>query len=173
MAGGFYKLLLCKFVLQIGEGGFDAGVIDQILVALLVAGEVVTNEAKAQGAEQSIAVLLPVCWNAVSSEWSRKEGGKTMITNALSAEAVRIQNGSNHHLLKFALIRSLLTTGSRFWRLVSILSCIHPLLCSTLRSPMRRKNGAHPPLRARRAKSYIYSAPYAKRPAEHSTAHAY
>ena len=42
MAGGFYKLLLCEFVLQVGEGGFDAGVVDQILVALLVAGEVVS-----------------------------------------------------------------------------------------------------------------------------------
>src|SRR5215212_5930743 len=41
MAGGFYKRLLCEFVLQVGEGGFDAGVVDQILVALLVAGEVV------------------------------------------------------------------------------------------------------------------------------------
>ena len=41
MAGGFYKLLLCELVLQIGEGGFNAGVVDQILVALLIAGEVV------------------------------------------------------------------------------------------------------------------------------------
>src|SRR5829696_7017418 len=41
MAVGFYKRLLCEFVLQIGEGGFDAGVVDQILVALLVAGVVV------------------------------------------------------------------------------------------------------------------------------------
>ena len=42
MAGGFYNLLLCEFVLKSGEGGFDAGAIDQILVALLVAGEVVS-----------------------------------------------------------------------------------------------------------------------------------
>jgi hypothetical protein len=42
MAGGFYKLLLCELVLQVGEGGLDAGVVDQILVALLVAGEVVS-----------------------------------------------------------------------------------------------------------------------------------
>ena len=42
MAGGFYKLLLCEFVLQIGEGGLDAGVVDQILVVPLVAGEVVS-----------------------------------------------------------------------------------------------------------------------------------
>ena len=40
MAGGFYNLLLCEFVLKIGEGGFDTGTVDQILVALLVAGEV-------------------------------------------------------------------------------------------------------------------------------------
>ena len=39
---------------------------------------------------------------------------------AVSAEAVRIHNGSNHHLLKFALICSLHATGSR--RLVSIFS---------------------------------------------------
>ena len=40
MTGGFYNLLLCEFVLKSGEGGFDAGAIDQILVALLIAGEV-------------------------------------------------------------------------------------------------------------------------------------
>src|SRR5215212_3332947 len=92
MAGGFYKLLLCEFVLQVGEGGFNAGVVDQILVALLVAGEVV-----ALGPEQSIGDgLLAVCW--------MKEGPKTRILSAVSAEAVRIPNGSNHHLLKFALI---------------------------------------------------------------------
>jgi hypothetical protein len=40
MTGFFYNLLLCEVVFQIGEGGFDAGVEDQILVALIVAGEV-------------------------------------------------------------------------------------------------------------------------------------
>src|ERR671921_2293490 len=45
MAGGFYKPLLFELVLQIGEGGFDAGVVDQILVALLVAGVVVRTVA--------------------------------------------------------------------------------------------------------------------------------
>src|SRR5215208_6752436 len=46
MAGDFYKRLLCEFVLQIGESGFDAGVVDQILVALLVAGVVVRPVAR-------------------------------------------------------------------------------------------------------------------------------
>src|SRR5215216_1946925 len=50
-----------------------------------------------------------------------KEGRKTMMLDAASAEAVRIHNGSNHRLLKFALMCSLLATGSR--RLVSIFSC--------------------------------------------------
>jgi hypothetical protein len=51
----------------------------------------------ALGPEQSIATgLLAVCW--------MKEGPKTRMLRALSAEAVRIPNGSNHHLLKFALI---------------------------------------------------------------------
>src|SRR3954447_6007629 len=43
--------------------------------------------------------------------------------NAVSAEAVRIQNGSNHQLLKFALICSLMVIGPCPRRLVSILSC--------------------------------------------------
>src|SRR5215210_959354 len=110
MAGGFYKLLLCEFVLQISEGSLDAGVVDQILVAPLV-----QEKSLALGPEQSIATgLLAVCW--------MKEGPKTRMLRAISAEAVRIENGSNHHLLKFALICSLLATGSRLRRLVSILS---------------------------------------------------
>ena len=42
MAGGFYNLLLCEVVFQVGEGRCNAGVVDQILVALLIAGEVVS-----------------------------------------------------------------------------------------------------------------------------------
>src|SRR5215210_8408285 len=99
MAGGFYKLLLCEFVLQISEGSLDAGVVDQILVAPLV-----QEKSLALGPEQSIATgLLAV--------WSMKEGPKTRMLRVISAEAVRILNGSSHHLLKFALICSLLTTG--------------------------------------------------------------
>src|SRR5215210_869444 len=99
MAGGFYKLLLCEFVLQISEGSLDAGVVDQILVAPLV-----QEKSLALGPEQSIATgLLAV--------WSMKEGPKTRMLRAISAEAVRIPNGSSHHLLKFALICSLLATG--------------------------------------------------------------
>ena len=40
MAVGFYSLLLCEFLLQIGKGGLDARVVDQILIAPIVAGEV-------------------------------------------------------------------------------------------------------------------------------------
>ena len=36
--------------------------------------------------------MLAVCW--------MKEGPKTRILSAVSAEAVRIPNGSNHHLLE-------------------------------------------------------------------------
>jgi hypothetical protein len=56
-----------------------------------------------------------------------KEDPKTRMFNAVSAEAVRIPNGSNHHLLKFALICSLLASGSRLRRLASILSCPYAL----------------------------------------------
>src|SRR5829696_7193030 len=62
-----------------------------------------------------MGVLSPVCWNAAVYEWSMKEGRKTMMLDALSAEAMRIHNGSNHHLLKLALICSLLAAGSRRW----------------------------------------------------------
>src|SRR5215207_8890607 len=67
-----------------------------------------------------MVVLSAVCWNSALYEWSMKEGRKTMMLDAVRAEAVRIHNGSNHHLLKFALICSLHATGSR--RLVSIFS---------------------------------------------------
>src|SRR5918998_1958374 len=40
MAVGAYKLILCKFVLELGEGSFDARNAHQTLVALLVAGVV-------------------------------------------------------------------------------------------------------------------------------------
>ena len=40
--------------------------------------------------------MLAVCW--------MKEGPKRRILSALSADTVRIPNGSSHHLLKFALI---------------------------------------------------------------------
>ena len=46
MAVVLYKLLLCEFVLQISEGGFDARVVDQILVALLVAGVIVSRRTR-------------------------------------------------------------------------------------------------------------------------------
>src|SRR5918998_3671064 len=68
-----------------------------------------------------MAVLPAVCWNSAPYKWSMKEGRKTMMLDAASVEAARIHNGSNHHLLKFALICSLRATGSR--RLVSIFSC--------------------------------------------------
>src|ERR671926_1431469 len=60
-----------------------------------------------------------------------KEGRKTMMLRAVSADAVRIVNGSNHHLLKFAaLICSLPQSGSRLRAplLVSILSSSYALL---------------------------------------------
>ena len=84
-----------------------------------------------------------------------KKDPKTRMFNAVSAEAVRIPNGNNHHLLKFALMCSLLETRSRLRRLVSILfvsysgrySCIER--CFTL-------------LRTRRAISYAYSGPASK-----------
>src|SRR5215217_7396166 len=44
-----------------------------------------------------------------------------MMLSATSTERFRMPNGSNHHLLKSALICSLLATGSL--RLVSIFSC--------------------------------------------------
>src|SRR5918997_1770009 len=40
MALGSHELVLLVFVLEIGEGGFDAGTTDQALVTLLVAGVV-------------------------------------------------------------------------------------------------------------------------------------
>ena len=46
MAGFFYELLFCELVLKIGEGGFNAGVVDQILIALLVAGVVVSRRTR-------------------------------------------------------------------------------------------------------------------------------
>jgi hypothetical protein len=52
-----------------------------------------------------------------------KEGPKTMMLVAISAETFRMPNGNNHHLLKFALICSLPPRRSRVRRLVSILSC--------------------------------------------------
>src|SRR5919202_4730090 len=40
MAVAFYKAIVLIFVLELTKGGFDAGILDQSLVALLVAGVV-------------------------------------------------------------------------------------------------------------------------------------
>ena len=40
MTVGVYKLILCEFVLEFGESGFNARIADQTLVARLVAGMV-------------------------------------------------------------------------------------------------------------------------------------
>src|ERR671933_936326 len=95
-----------------------------------------------------------------------KEGRKTMMLTAVSADAVRIVNGSNHHLLKFAaLICSLPQSGSRLRAplLVSILSSSYALLsgsCSYV-----ERTVLTPLLRACRTISYACSATYSKRAA--------
>jgi hypothetical protein len=53
-----------------------------------------------------------------------------MMLTAIRAETLRIPNGSNHHLLNFAPICSLLPTGSRLRRLVSILFLVSILSCA-------------------------------------------
>ena len=40
MTVGIHKLIICKFILELGEGGWDARNPHQTLVALLIAGVV-------------------------------------------------------------------------------------------------------------------------------------
>ena len=46
MAVSLYKVLLFELVLKISEGSLDAGVVDQILIALLVAGKVTSRRTR-------------------------------------------------------------------------------------------------------------------------------
>src|ERR687897_807534 len=64
-----------------------------------------------------------------------KEGPKTRMLSAVSAEAVRIPNGSSHHLLKFALICSLLATEHAARYLTPIVPLIQNELLNTAQRP--------------------------------------
>ena len=66
-----------------------------------------------------------------------KEGPKTRILSAVSAETVRIPNGSSHHLLKFALICSLLASGHAARYLTPTVPLIQNELLNTAQRTLR------------------------------------